>query len=204
LNSLLVDELYSSTYTQFAVSGCTVDDVAHVEKGVNRLLVINKQGVSFDSLGSDVNQAGSIRDSIADGIAELYRTAGVTSGNSLDTSAPMSGIAIQFMQQGMTTHASALAKAIENAEQKLFNMIGEASINYDKDFSPVDESAEMEDVIKAVESSMPKAIKDVLIKRFAEVGVNMTEEQLALLDKELEAAGIEEINDAESVDSNIE
>lgn len=171
LNSLLTEELFGSTFTQWIATGASPGDLKFVEKGVNRLIVVDKQGVQFQTLGSDASQATSIRESIKETIQELYRTAGLTAGNALDTSTPMSGVALQFLQNQMTTAASALARSIEFAENKIVKLLdpeADNKVKYNKDFNPIDENAEIDKTIKVIESSMPAVIKKEIVKRFSE------------------------------------
>lgn len=186
LYSLLTEELFGSTFTQWVATGASVDDISNVEKGVNRLIIVDKQGVNFTKLGSDPAQATSIRDAIKDAINELYRSAGLTSGNALDTSSPISGVALAFLQGGMVSSAAALSRSMETAENRLLEIAGiDGRVIYNKEFNATDENKELENTLKIVESSMPQAIKNEMIKRWSEFA-SIDERVIKALDSAVE------------------
>lgn len=195
LTSLLNEELFNSTFTQWVATGATAEEIEPLTKGVNRVICCSKQGVTWTKLGSDPGQADSIRESIKDAITELYRTAGVTGGaGQVEATGNVSGIAHAFLHLEANSRFAMLAKVAEDAENLAVERWSSATgieypgdAVYVKDYNPRDIEADLKRVIEVVKSNLPLTIKDAAILEFAEQNLALNEEDMAKLKGELGA-----------------
>jgi hypothetical protein len=94
LASLLDEELYSRTFTQTFITGEGIKegDVRQVAGGNSNVIVI-PHDANIHYKGADPNQAASILNSISVEIKEIWRQAGLESGDPTETKQPESGTA---------------------------------------------------------------------------------------------------------------
>lgn len=194
LKSLLHEELYSNVFTQWVVTGASVKDLEILEKSTHRVICCTKQNVNWQSLGSDKNQADSIRESIKDSIDELYRTAGVTGGaGQLEAAANVSGIAHAFLHLEANARFAALATICEDVENKITMLWAKGSgvpypgdVTYNKDYTPHNIEKDLDNLIKVTNADLPKALKRNTIINYVKENMSLTDDEMAAINEELE------------------
>ena len=192
--SLLNTEIYDCTFSQWIASGVAASQVKDVEVGNNRIICMPDPLAKFASIGADPAQAESIANRINETQTELYRLAGVSTGDPLaGPGAPESGAAKAFRFNDLAANLAALADACEDAEnavmQRLFTAAGETypgDVKYPDDFDMPDLAAELEGVIRVVTASaLPEIIKAKLVTRFADRNLALDDDEEAELAQQL-------------------
>lgn len=196
LLSLLNEETYNVCFSQIIATGVSADQVKDVTFGSQRLLCLPAPNADFKVIGADPAQAESIRTYIADEERELYRIAGVQTGD--PTSAPgdaESGVAKAFRFNDLAANLSALASACEDAENCVFDRLFSAQgaekpgpVKYPQEFDLPIMADELSDVIRVVSvQQIPDSIKRHMLRRFADRSLALSDEENDELAKELDA-----------------
>lgn len=187
LTSLLNEELYNGTFTQFIATGVSADMVKDAKVGNNRIMCLPDAASKFTQVGADTDQAASLRLSITDEQRELYRIAGVQTSDPLDAKGQAeSGAARAFKFNDLAANLSALAQACELAENsamgRLFAMNKEAApedATYPNDFQMPEFESELEVCIRALTvAQMPSAFKRAIAGRFAQRNLSLETDEL--------------------------
>lgn len=192
LLSLLNEEICNVTFSQMLVMGVSADQFKDQKVGTTRLLCVpNPQG-SVEVLGADPAQAVSIRDSIADEVANLLRLAGLGSAETL--TAPQSGLALAFRYNDLATIVSALAVAAEDAEDCLARVLASGwgfeappRPQYQgKDPELPDYPGETTTLLAVLTASgIPAVLREKAAERFATRNLSLSDADLARLRTEL-------------------
>lgn len=191
--SLVNEEILNVVFSQVIATGVSADQVKDVAFGSARLLCLPSPDAKFQVLGADPAQADSIRTSIADEERELYRTAGVQTGDpTAGPAAPESGVAKAFKFNDLAANLSALADACEDAENAAMDRIFAAQsrtkpgdAQYPQEFDLPVMADELTDVIRIVSvQQIPDVLKTHMIRRFADRSLGLSEDE----DVELQTA----------------
>lgn len=194
--SLLNEEIFNVTFSQIVATGVAATDVKDVILGTTRLLCLPNPQASFEMLGADPAQAESIRKAIEDEQRELYRIAGVSTGDpTAGPAAPESGIAKAFKFNDLAANLSALAKSAQDAENlalsRMFAAQGEpfpGPAEYPKTFDLPEMAVELTEVIKAITiAQLPGVLKRKMVQRFAQRNFKLDEAEQAELKQQAEA-----------------
>lgn len=190
LLSLLSEELYGNTYTQWVVTGVTPDEAkaSGVEFGIKRMFCVPNPAASVSRIGSDPTQAQSLRDSIAQEEASIWRSAGVQAG---DASVAESGIAKAFKHADLSAILSALAHATEVAWNRLIRLSfpGDAfpgSVQMPHDYEPSDLASDLAELRESLGlQGMPPVVRQHMIRRFVGRNLSLSEEEKDQFDAEV-------------------
>ncbi len=198
IDSWLMEELQSATFTVPVFLGATAEQVSDVVVGPGKALVVPSNGTTtpaLGKLGADPAQAASHRESLAFEIRELYRCAGLTPGNPTEVGNPESGVAKAFQFNEVEAKLSALADSDEAAENMAMRRLSAGSgiaypgdADWPEEFDTPELAAELEYVIRVDTSTLPSVMKAAAIQDFADTAFkNFTPEQKAQLATELQA-----------------
>ena len=121
LDSLRRSELYANHFTQFVITGADAAQVQKAELGTFNLLCIPNPAARMDKMGSDTSQAAGIGDAITDDIREIYKLAGLVSGDAEETGQAESGVARAWKFHEVESKLGAIADEAERVE----TLIGE-------------------------------------------------------------------------------
>ena len=204
--SLLNEEIFNVCFSQIVATGVAASDVKDVVLGNNRLLCLPNPGAKFEVIGADPAQAESIRKAIEDEQRELYRIAGVQSGDpTASPAAPESGVAKAFKFNDLAANLASLAQAAEDAENRavalaLAPVTADAPVcEYPQEFDLPELTAELADVIKITAAlAVPTVVKRKVVERFVARNFKLTDEEQTELEGQLADLEI----DPASADSN--
>ena len=190
LLSLLSEELYGNTYTQWVVTGVSPEEAqaSGVEFGVKRLFCVPNPSAGVNRIGSDPTQAQSLRDSIAQEEASIWRSAGVQAN---DSNMAESGIAKAFKHADLSAILSALANATEQAwSQCIAVSFPGASypgdVRMPHDYEPADLASDLIELRDALGvQGMPPVVRQHLVKRFVNRNLSLSEDEQQQFDAEV-------------------
>jgi hypothetical protein len=194
--SLLNEELFNVVFSQVIATGVSATDVKNTSFGSARLLCLPNPQAKFDVLGADPDQATSIRTSIADEERELYRMAGIATGDPMASPGDAeSGVAKAFRFNDLAANLSALADACQTAENALMDRIYSAQgktkpgpAQYPQEFDLPVMADELSDIIRAISvQQIPDVIKKHMVRRFADRSLGLSDDEDAELESELAA-----------------
>jgi len=80
IESLVDEELFSSTFTQKVITGASADEVKTATTGSGNTLVIENQDATLDVIGSIEGQAASLMDRCRHIVEDIYRLTAMDSG----------------------------------------------------------------------------------------------------------------------------
>jgi len=195
IDSWLFEELQGSTFTTTVLLGVSADQVKDVAVGPGQALCLPNSGGSNPSvgrIGADTTQAESIRKSLEMEVRELYRAAGLSSGNPTEVGQPESGVAKAFSFNEVEAKCAAIADAAEKAENRAtmllskgfaFSYPGDA--DYPDQFESPDLADELSSLIQMQTADLPAVLLDSQVKRIADVGFQLTGPEKAELDKQM-------------------
>lgn len=198
--SLLKEELFNVTFSQIVALGVTADQVKETPLGSNRVICIPNPGGSWDTIGADPAQAASIREDIRDESRELYRIAGVSSGDPLEgPTQAESGVARAFKFNDLAANLSALADAAENGEnaaiRNLCLMNGKDDpepAHYPEAFESPVFGDELKEASLSISSGLPKVMIKKIVQRFAERNLQLSDAEKKEADAEIDAGPAEQ------------
>jgi hypothetical protein len=141
-----------------------------------------------------VAQAGSIRESLAYEVREMYRSAGLSPGSPTEVAQPESGVAKAFAFNEVEARLSAIVDACEHAENTVIARIAQdaaftapAPADYPDEFAPIDLATELEYTIRVLTSPLPQTMKSAQARRFGEYGFQLSPQEKAAVEAELAA-----------------
>ncbi len=193
--SLLDTEICDCTFSQWIATGVDAASVKDVVVGNNRIICMPDPQAKFSSIGADPAQAESIAKRIEESQTELYRLAGISTGDPLaGPSQVESGVAKAFKFNDLAANLSALADSCEEAENAIMQRLANAGaieypgdVKYPDNFDLPDLGAELETVIRVVTAgALPQIIKDKLIRRFTDRNLALDDAEQKELDQQLE------------------
>lgn len=196
LLSLTNEEVYNVTFSQMIAFGVSDAQVKDAKVGNNRVLCIPNPAGSVEMIGADPAQAASIRDSVADEVANLFRLAGVNPADA--STAPASGLALAFRHNDLATIVAALALACEQAEAAMWALVGDAwgfaaaaPTQYQgKDPELPDFASEAQSMLGIVSNAaLPPTIRRKVAERFAARNLSLTDEEAEKLGAEVDGSG---------------
>lgn len=197
LDSLLLEEIQSITFTTTVLLGVSADQVKDVAVGPGMALCLpggtgSQPGV--DKISADTAQAESIRKSLGYELGELYRAAGLAPGNPIEVGQPESGVSKAFAFNEVEARLAALADAAEHAENLAIRRLSAdgafpypGDSDWPDDFAPADLAADLEYTIRVLTSPLPQVIKDEQVRRYAGEAFDLQPEQQQELNAELDA-----------------
>lgn len=195
LDSLLRAELYGSHFTQHVVFGVVPAQIDDATLGTYRLITIGPADARMERIGADTSQAASIREAIADDIREIYRIAGLRSGDPTTTATPQSGVSKAFDFHEIDAQLGAIADEAERVEGvigELFNALGGGSrperTQYPDTFAVSDLSEELRRTLDVLaEPMMPREVKRRQLAAYARVAFpGATMEDMAMMSEPAE------------------
>lgn len=197
IDSWLLEELQGCTFTTTVFLGIGAQQVKEVVAGSGQVICLPSSGGSNPSvgkIGSDVAQAQSIRDSLAYEIRELYRVAGLASGNPTEAAQPESGVAKAFAFNEISAKCAALADSMESAENRVVLLASNAGTftypgetEYPDSFDVPDLAQELAILVQMDLAALPNVLKDAQTRRIAAAGFSLTGEETAQMEAELAA-----------------
>lgn len=195
IDSWLHEELQAATFTTAVFLGVDAAQVKDVSVGPGKALCMpGSEGKTpaIAKLGADPAQAQSLRDSLAYEIREVYRTAGLSSGNPTETAQPESGVAKAFAFNEIEARCAALADACEYAENRsvlllsrAFNFPYPGDADYPDEFTVVDLEAELDLLLKMDTAALPPVLRRQQVNKIASSAFNLTGEEKNELAAEL-------------------
>jgi len=196
LRSFLIEEMAGSTFSQMVIIGASAENASKTMKhGPHQAIYIPEPTASMQTLGADVAQAGSIRQSILDDSGELHRVAGISSTD--NDGGVESGLAKSFTFNDLSANLSSLAKSTQDAHQRAEQLTANAmsvtdfeATVYPSDFNMPMLQMELAEVVSANSSNLPRIIKDKLIKRFVNRNLELTDEDKKVLEQQLADSGV--------------
>lgn len=198
--SLLNEEIYSNTYTQWVAWGVDESDISGgsqadgretgiAQWGNNRMITMRDSSGRIDKVGSDPAQAQSIRVTIADEEAALMRSVGLSGADPLTAE---SGIARQWRFNDLAATLCALADSVEEAENEAMRVAHTGSgseapkIDRPDDYDLPDFEAELRMTLDTINRpGLPNVLRKRVVNRFVERNLSLTEDEDAELDAEL-------------------
>lgn len=198
LDSILREELYKQTFTQFFAAGLNADDLKTATLGGRKLVCHTNDKIKIDRLTGDVSQAESIRSSMREDIAEIYRLAGLHTPDVIQNTE--SGRALKIRWNEISLIASSIADRGEKAENELGALWAIAAgsstptkSDYPEDFDAEEFAAELDATLKLVDGSLPWTLKAEQIRLFASRRFpKLTPEQQTTLQAEIDEMQQEE------------
>ena len=197
IDSWLLEELQSCTFTTTAFLGVSADQVKEATGGPGMVVCLPNNGGSnpvIGKIGSDVSQAASIRDSLAYEIRELYRVAGLTPGNPTEAAQPESGVAKAFAFNEIAAKCAALADACERLENRCVKLLSSAfgwaypgDADYPDTFDVPDLARELTICIQMQTAALPDVLKRAQVQRIATAGFRLTGPEKVELAAQIEA-----------------
>jgi hypothetical protein len=196
LVSLSREEVYNVTFSQMIAFGVSDAQVGDARVGNNRVLCIPNPAGSVEMIGADPAQATSIRQEVADEVANLFRLAGVNPADA--STAPASGLALAFRHNDLATIVAALAMAVEQAEGAVWALLAQAwkfeppapTVYQGKDPELPDFAGEAATMLTIVaNAALPPTIRRKVAERFAARNLSLSEEEADELDEEVRKSG---------------
>ncbi len=197
LDSWLHEELQASTFTTTVFLGVSADAVKDVAVGAGQGLALPSMGTTnpaIDTIGSDTTQSDSLRKSLDYEIRELYRVAGLTPGNPMETGAPESGVSKAFAFNEIEAKLAALSDACQYAENTAikrlsagFSFAYPGDSDWPDDFASPDLADEITVTIQMQSANLPATLQRAQIERIAELCFHLDGKQKAQFAAELDA-----------------
>jgi hypothetical protein len=197
--SLLSEELYANTFTQWVLFGMPPDESKQsgVQYGAKRIFCVSDPQGKMDRIGSEVEQAESLRRQIEQEMAELYRVAGVDGGNPTQSGAPESGVAKAFRFNDLSANLAAMADAVQRCWNTIMRRacgtVGETypgDVKFPDDFAPPDYGQELVELINSMNSNLPPVIKRKTADRFVDRNLSLSDEEWQEWRDEREMIGV--------------
>lgn len=136
LSSLHDEELYSRTFTQVIITGqVAAADASTVLGGNSNVVVFPGENVKVETIGALAEQAESILNAIMKEIKEIWRQAGIESGDPTETSQPESGTARAWAFHSTEQMLAGIADGAEDIANLLLGKLRE--LGAIDDFDPV-------------------------------------------------------------------
>ena len=163
LDSLLMEELFKNTFTQFFIAGVQPDDMGSVSLQGRKFITIKKPNVDITPVSADAAQADSIRTTIDGYTKEMYRCAGLYQPDVLQNTE--SGRALKLRMNDVQQIAARIADNFETAENKLIEYWATAmnqsveNTDYPEDFQTEDLITELGMTLDILDSALPNTIK---------------------------------------------
>lgn len=199
LDSWHFEELQNITFTTTVLLGVDAASVQDVAVGPGKALCLPQvPGGSLPSvakISADTAQADSIRRALDNEAREMYRAAGLASGNPTEVGQPESGVAKAFAFDEIAARLKALADAAENAENlAIYRLATDAGWTYPGDaqwpdeFDAPDLAAELDLVIRLESAGAPRVLVENAWRAYAQISQQLDGSALARLDQELSDA----------------
>ncbi len=201
LDSLLMEELFKNTFTQFFITGVTPDDLGSVVLQGRKFITIKKPSVTVDPVSGDASQADSIRTTIDGYTKEIYRCAGLHQPDVIQNTE--SGRALKLRMNEVQQIAAKIADNMEASENRLLEYWSKAmgvSIemsDYPEDFQTEDLITELGMTLDILDSQLPNVVKKMASKQLATnlfPKMNRVEADELLMELEEEQPGPREPN----------
>ncbi len=207
LESWLYEEHQYGTFTTPVFLGASKDDVNEVTVGPGMGLAIPSMSgsgtPSIATLGSDVNQAESLRKTMTREVGEIYRVAGLSPGNPTEVGQPESGVAKAFAFNEVEAKLAALGDAAELAENAVVKRLAAGfawqypgDAKWPDTFALPNIASELELTIRTTTSNLPGVLKRVQIEHYAQTAFHLSIEQKAELQTQLDAQEAQASDDA--------
>jgi hypothetical protein len=151
LETLLGEEIYGTTFTQYWVIGMPADAIqTRAEGGASRILCLPNPEAKIQTTGGDPAQAESLRTSVRDTKEDLYLMAGLKAPDPLQVSPAKSGVALKVEFDDVDTIMSAIASEAQRIESQLvmfYNQAKNAKVDaprYPETFGTPDSQVELQ------------------------------------------------------------
>jgi hypothetical protein len=190
--SLLHQEISDHTFSKYVLSGVRLpqdENAPRLTYGSKRMIVLEDQGAKLDVLGSQVDQAESLRNQIKLEEDNLYYSAGFGNQNLDPTN--MSGFALSILKDDFFQTCDALKSDTEDAENYIVGLIGEKEgfdyipAIYSSRFIADDGNTELSKLRDALALNLPSRFKQLLILDYLNKFYNISSEDRAIIEEEL-------------------
>lgn len=158
IGALLAEELYNCTYSQRVAIGVTAEQMQGVLTGPNRLICIPSDKARIETVGGDPAQADVLRKCLEDTTREIYRAAGLTSEDPLQSGQAKSGVALKVEFNDLAALLAAIAEEAERTESEIVKMYDAAfgadvsAPVYPEDFGTPDAQIELNRSLTVLQS----------------------------------------------------
>jgi hypothetical protein len=127
LETLLGEELYGTTFTQYWLFGLKGDAIQNKsEGGPSRIICVPNPEADVKTTGGDPAQAESLRASMRDTKEDLFLTAGLKAQDPLQVSPAKSGVALKVEFDDADTIMSAIAAEAQRVESEIVRFYNQA------------------------------------------------------------------------------
>jgi hypothetical protein len=176
LDGLVTEELGKQTFSQWVLAGVSKEEMEDAEVAFNarKFLCVNKADVKAQMIAADVSQAESIRDSMAEEVAEIYRLAGLSMPKA-EASGAESGVALRIRFDDAEMLASGIADSAEKAENQVVDL-WKSGMNdggdveytqYPESFSTDDLASELKVALDILGADFTPSLKAMVKKKIA-------------------------------------
>jgi hypothetical protein len=197
----LKQEETDQTFTRWIISGIRVEDDNQSKKltwGSKRLVTL-EQAAQVSRIGADKSQADSLRDSIKAEEDAMYYQAGFGRSNVANEASNVSGVALLIQREDFFNTCNLLKMAVENAENKILALIASKegfeftpSVYSDK-FVADDSGEQLNKLRDTLALNIPQTFKNLMIKNYIEQFFNVSDEDKAKIEKELEGTDLNQM-----------
>ncbi len=173
LTSLLYEELYNNTFTQFYILGARASDVKAAERGTGNALVIESATAKVGTFGAVDGQAAEIRESINTVREQLYAVAAMSESSTKNVAE--SAEKKKRDMEGLYTMLLSIVRELEAVENDI--LVGMGLATYDNEESLTRypskfDVASVEDLLAEIEALKdvpyaPSSLKRSLAKQIA-------------------------------------
>lgn len=198
IDSWLHEEIMGATFTVTVFLGVSADQIKDVTVGPGQAMCLpSASGTgnpAVGKIGADPAQAASLLATLERETKELYRVAGLSPGNPLESGAPESGVSKAFAFNEIEAKCSSLADAAELAENTIIQRISSGynfeypgDADWPDEFSVADLGDELAKLLQMQSAALPPVLERAQIQRIANVGFSLDDDQKAELATELDA-----------------
>jgi hypothetical protein len=177
-DSILREELYKQTFSQWWAIGVKADDLAASNVGSRKVICVNPEGraasdVRFERMSGDASQAESIRQTIEMDVREIFRSVGLKPPD-IEQTSPESGRALRIRNSDVTSIAASIADEARKAEIKINNLytgasqmeIEEPLYPSSADLEQDDASIQLAETLQIVSSTLPIELKTIKTMKY--------------------------------------
>jgi hypothetical protein len=193
LSSVLQEELYRQTWTQWIGMGVSPEELKPMTAGGRKIFCIDKDKstMDFKQLSAEISQADSLRTSIKECSDQIYLAAGLTKPDV--QTGPESGRALIVKASEVARKARKIADYSEKAEVQLAKIYAggmdveiPVEINYPDEFHLEALDEELARTLLIINSTLPNVIKKEQIKTLGKFILQDNIEEYETLETELE------------------
>ena len=207
--SWLTEELQKATFSQFILAAPNLDNskLANVELGSRNWLVIPLAAtdVKWECVGSNPDQAASLRESVKAEVEAIYRSVGLQPPDAQKMGQAESGVALQIRLSEMSSNASRLANNAEQCENTLIRLwtgatgvtVEDTSYPDPDDMDTGSIQDELNQALSIISADVPNTLKAAQVdgyvnKKFSKLDKKVKDELIEEVNKFYDDASVEE------------